>query len=734
MAGRASSAGVAGQPGAWRRAQHVVLACGLGAVLLVPGGPSAAAAVTVERAAGADRYETAVRIARVAFSDPAPVTRTYLATGEGFADALSAGAAAAERASPVLLTARERLPAATREELRRLQPDEVVIVGGPAAVSPAVATTVANDPAIGASVSRLAGNDRYETAARISLEAFPGGAGTVYVATGTSFADALAGGAAAARFRAPLLLVLPDAVPGATRAAVQQLGPQRIVVLGGVAAVSDRVAGELATLASDVDRLAGASRYDTAAAVSADAFVAARTVLVATGEGFADALAGGPAAARLAAPLLLTPRSSLPDTVATELRALNPRRVIVLGGPAAVTDDVLRQIRRALEQSTALPDGTVPALAYVRVGPRPSGRSDELQTIAVATLDGAHEILTNPPPGTFDVAQRFSPDGTRVAFARADRRERHLDELLVLDVAVGAGSVRQLTNHATSGTGCGISSFDWHPGGRQLAYVCADRRAPEGGRLPGRTFVVDLRGNVTAIEPPDPVQEDIEVAFGPDGHLTISRLDPAAPGIEQFSRLVAVDPADPAGVPAVLHASADGRLLLDATWAADGSVMVAAEVEITLTGQRGTASVVAVRSDATVVRLLDNPDAAAADARGVHVVDGVTPAGHRVLVRTLAVDGPEGRQSILRLVRVADGQQTTLVGIGDLDRGTIVRAALAPDGSAVLYDDVTPETAERYRDGQVWRVAADGSGRARVDLGPANNAQPSWDPALFAGG
>ncbi len=94
-------------------------------------------------------------------------------------------------------------------------------------------------------VARLAGGDRYATAAAVSAAAFAPGVPVAYVATGAGFPDALAGGPAAADQGGPLLLVARDSVPPATAAELGRLRPGRIVVLGGSSVVSDGVAAAL---------------------------------------------------------------------------------------------------------------------------------------------------------------------------------------------------------------------------------------------------------------------------------------------------------------------------------------------------------------------------------------------------------------------------------------------------------------------------------------------------------
>jgi hypothetical protein len=100
-------------------------------------------------------------------------------------------------------------------------------------------------PPPSASVSRISGTDRYATAAAVSASQFDPGVGVAYVATGTNFPDALAGGAAAAHAHGPMLLVTQDTVPSATATELQRLQPKEIVVLGGNGTVSDGVLGAL---------------------------------------------------------------------------------------------------------------------------------------------------------------------------------------------------------------------------------------------------------------------------------------------------------------------------------------------------------------------------------------------------------------------------------------------------------------------------------------------------------
>ena len=300
----------------------------------------------IERYAGADRHATAALVSRRTFAPGVPVV--YVATGATYPDALTGGAAAARSRGPVLLVSATSVPQVTRTEIQRLGPQRIVLLGGTSAISQSVQDQLATLAPGGA--SRLAGADRYETAAAISRATFPARVPVAYVATGADYPDALGGVPAAGREGGPILLVRPGSLPSATRSELGRLAPQRIVILGGTSAVNEVVASQLqAYTASPVQRRAGADRYETAVAISRASFAGgAGRVFIATGANFPDGLAGGPAAAVAGGPLLLVRDTSLPNSVRDELLRLGPGRVTILGGMSAVSESVRAEITRLL--------------------------------------------------------------------------------------------------------------------------------------------------------------------------------------------------------------------------------------------------------------------------------------------------------------------------------------------------------------------------------------------------
>lgn len=290
--------------------------------------------VQPERLSGADRYSTAAKVA----SKFAPgVAVAYVASGESFPDALAGAALAGSQDAPVLLTGPRSLPTVTVTALDRLKPSRIVVLGGTGAVSSAVASQLASHTS--GKVTRIAGGDRYATASAIAQSMMQGvSTDTVYVASGESFPDALAGAALAGSTGQPVLLTSPTSLPSATAQRLSTLGPDRIVVLGGSAAVSSAVATRLADYTSgSVTRLAGTDRYATAAAVAKKFGTGVRAAYVASGLDFPDALAGAALAGSQDSPVLLTGKTSVPSSTRTALTTLVPGSVIVLGGTGVVS-------------------------------------------------------------------------------------------------------------------------------------------------------------------------------------------------------------------------------------------------------------------------------------------------------------------------------------------------------------------------------------------------------------
>jgi putative cell wall-binding protein len=222
-------------------------------------------------------------------------------------------------------------------------------------------------------VHRLEGDTRIETAVEISKQAFPNGsvywtsklpfdeppnyademhANTrwVVLATAGDFPDALAGAPLANALGCPILLTPPDHLPAIVRDEIIRLKASHAIILGGTGAISGTVYDELAEAGIQYyrrDRLAGETRYGTAAAIAerVAAINALRgadtdTVALATGEDFPDALSVSALASAKGYPILLARRDSIPPEIARSFDELDPSETLMIGGTGVLASDL----------------------------------------------------------------------------------------------------------------------------------------------------------------------------------------------------------------------------------------------------------------------------------------------------------------------------------------------------------------------------------------------------------
>ena len=404
-------------------------------------------AVPVVRLAGPSRTETALAIA-TAGADAGRGTRdeaVLIARSDAFADGLAGAYVAGLLDASILLTPTDTLDEGVRAHLADTSPPSRIILGGEAAISSAVAD------ALGAT-TRLSAADRYGTAARLALQRPRGEArfpSTVLVASGEDWPDALAAGAVSSGAGIPLLLVGRDHLPSATADALAALDPEDVILVGGTAAVTDDVAEALDEAAGRVERIAGADRYGTAAAlagVAIDRFgFGVSQFNLASGDRFADALGLAALAGRtvpIPTPLLLSPgAAAAPATTALiEARSdCTTRRIVVAGGEQAVDDTTVSSYARAAVtgESCEVPDApqvTVegPDGAAVADGDVLQVTDDDgLVELTGTAADPLLEEVTISLLNGEDFAEEYvgyAPDGTRQRDAVVEARRVLLDE------------------------------------------------------------------------------------------------------------------------------------------------------------------------------------------------------------------------------------------------------------------------------------------------------------------
>lgn len=302
---------------------------------------------SVRRIDAVDRYAEAVAIAR----EVAPATSdlVYLVSGEGFADALSVSAIAAQRRAPLLLTRPDSIPDTVRAELERLQPADLVIVGGARSVSTDVERELASLPSK-PRVHRVGGADRFAVSASLLLHPEfglprPSTSTRLYLSSGLVFPDALSATPAAAVNQTGVLLIdgTTSRLEPEARAVLDQLMISEVKILGGEKTVSLDLAFDLDRRYDVVQRIGGVDRYWVSRRVNKASFpsvIPRSDAYIATGETFPDALAGGVLAGLRSSPLVLAPQHCLLRADAEYLGVLGLDTITLFGGRATLTDDV----------------------------------------------------------------------------------------------------------------------------------------------------------------------------------------------------------------------------------------------------------------------------------------------------------------------------------------------------------------------------------------------------------
>jgi putative cell wall-binding protein len=312
-----------------------------------------------QRIGGKDRYEVAVNsnLAMVeALQENVhdgfdPTGRTIvISSGTQFADALGAGAYAANKVYSFFLTPSTGLTQQTIDRIRQLQPKQAVIVGGTSSVSTNVEKQLRD---LSIEVKRVDGKDRYEVATGIAGK-FNTSGDTALIASGQDFADALSVSAVSGRRNMPLLLTTAQSLPASVVTFLKNHpNYTKFVIVGGPGSVSDNVASQLAAFGK-VSRIGGKDRYEVAVNVAKYFKLEPHHFLVARGDVFSDALSITPLAAFVyygnASPILLTTTTALPPVVE---QYLNENRSFLLkgyvaGGQASVPLEIENKIKEML--------------------------------------------------------------------------------------------------------------------------------------------------------------------------------------------------------------------------------------------------------------------------------------------------------------------------------------------------------------------------------------------------
>jgi N-acetylmuramoyl-L-alanine amidase len=263
-----------------------------------------------ERISGQDRVETALKISQKGWDSAQTV---ILCEYSDYPDAIASTPFSVSLNAPILLTKGDSIDPRVVNELNRLKPQKIILLGGIACLHPSIEKELDK---LALQWERIGGADRYETSILLAKHL---SSDSLILANGDDFPDALSAATFAGIKQIPIVLTSTK-LPNSVIQYYKETGPKHLIVIGGEAVIpSVELTKNKLTIET---RLAGLDRYETNAKVisfmkntyeSADLFLA-------SGITFPDAVAGTVLASKFSAPLLLTEKEDIPPSVYTLMR------------------------------------------------------------------------------------------------------------------------------------------------------------------------------------------------------------------------------------------------------------------------------------------------------------------------------------------------------------------------------------------------------------------------------
>ncbi|MFV3013734.1 cell wall-binding repeat-containing protein [Clostridium botulinum] len=289
-----------------------------------------------KRLYGNSRYETSAAIVKDGWEKS---EFAIIASGEGFADALSAAPLAKKLDAPIILTEGKNLNSNAKQQLQRLQVKNVIIVGGPGSISNNTENQIKN---LGISTKRIYGKSRFDTSLEVAKEI--GIKNGVIVTNGYGFADALSMAPIAANKQMPILLTPAGELPTNTKAFLSSNKYEKSYVIGGSVVVSNNIQSTL----KNPKRLFGQGRYDTNAAILNEFKndVDLNNLFLAAGTNYPDALSASALAAKNNSPIILSDGASINNNVMNFVKSNNAKfgEIIITGGTSVLNDVVVKSV------------------------------------------------------------------------------------------------------------------------------------------------------------------------------------------------------------------------------------------------------------------------------------------------------------------------------------------------------------------------------------------------------
>jgi N-acetylmuramoyl-L-alanine amidase len=318
----------------------------------------------ITQLSGSERYDTAVSISKEAY--PNGTKTVVIVNGEASADGIAGTPLATANDAPILLSYKDSLPSSTKQELKRLNPNKVIVIGDEGSVSGKVVSEIKSTVDV-TSTTRLGGIDRMQTSLLIAKELDKTiDVKKVYIANGYQEYDALNIASKSGQDKQPIILTNKEAIPTETINWLKGEDLETAYFIGGEASIDTNVIHQMSAITqsyptnSDQNiykhRISGSDRHETNAKVISYFYPQEEynAMLVAKSDVIVDALAAGPLAAKLNSPILITPKTYVSAYHTDNLNAKKANKVYQIGG--GMRDSVIQSIATSLSKHTTTPD------------------------------------------------------------------------------------------------------------------------------------------------------------------------------------------------------------------------------------------------------------------------------------------------------------------------------------------------------------------------------------------
>ncbi|MBU5485610.1 cell wall-binding repeat-containing protein [Clostridium sp. MSJ-11] len=257
--------------------------------------------------------------------------------------------------------------------------------------------------------SRVYGKDRIETSIEISKEGWKTGSQTAIIAQGYNYADALCAAPLAKKYNAPIMLTSQYSLSEDIIKELKRLNVKNVYIIGGPKVVSEKVDEQLKSInITNITRLYGDTRYETSLKI-ADQLGSVNEVFITSANGYADSLSVAAIAAKKGAPIIFADKNELKQPVKQYINKVNPKKVFVIGGEGAISNNAIKGINNVERISgqdrfetnekvlQSFKNDIIFENVYVVQGAGPKGNefADALSCSALAAQKAAPIILTN---------------------------------------------------------------------------------------------------------------------------------------------------------------------------------------------------------------------------------------------------------------------------------------------------------------------------------------------------